>query len=114
MTIKRYENVIVKTVTNGVNSLGEYTTTIATWFESRALVSDVSNSLRISERYRIYSDLTNFTMNYTPNTKRMVDDQDDYSFEWRGNDWRITDCRESNDRQFVTFVCYRNDPSTPV
>jgi hypothetical protein len=53
-------------------------------------------------------------MNYTPNTKRMVDDQDDYSFEWRGKDWRITDCRESNDRQFVTFVCYRNDPSTPV
>jgi hypothetical protein len=114
MTIKRYENVKVKTVTNGVNSIGEYTTTLTDWFESRALVNDVSNSLLISERYRLYSDLVQFMFNYTPNMKTIVDDQNNYSFFWRGKDWRISDCRETNDRQFVTFTCYRNDPTTPV
>lgn len=112
--IKRYENVIVKNVTNGINALGEQTTTVTNWFESRALVSDVANSLRVSERYRVYSDLVNLMFNYTPNMKTIVDNQDAYSFEWRNRQWRITDCRETNDRQFVTFVCYRNDPTTPV
>jgi hypothetical protein len=114
MTIKRYENVKVRNVTNGVNSLGEYTTALTEWFESRALVNDVTNSLLISERYRLYSDLVQFMFNYTPNMKTIVDDQNGYSFFWRGKDWRISDCRETNDRQFVTFTCYRNDPTTPV
>jgi hypothetical protein len=114
MTIKRYENVLIKTVTNGVNSIGEYTTTLTDWFESRALVNDVSNSVLISERYRLYSDLVIFMFNYTPNMKTIVDNQNGFSFYWRGKDWRITDCRETNDRQFVNFTCYRNDPTTPV
>lgn len=112
--IKRYENITVKNVVNGINDLGEYTTTLTDWFETRGLIHDLANSLRISERYRVYSDLMNITLNYTPNTRQIVDNQDDYSFFWRGNDWRITDCREHNDRQFVTFICYRNDPDTPV
>lgn len=112
--IKRYENITVKNVVNGINDLGEYTTNLTDWFETRGLIHDLANSLRISERYRVYSDLMNITLNYTPNTKQIVDNQDDYSFFWRGNDWRITDCREHNDRQFVTFICYRNDPDTPV
>lgn len=112
--IKRYENITVKNVVNGINDLGEYTTTLTDWFETRGLVHDLANSLRISERYRVYSDLMNITLNYTPNTKQIVDNQDDYSFFWRDNDWRITDCREHNDRQFVTFICYRNDPTVPV
>jgi hypothetical protein len=114
MTIKRYENVKVKNVVNGVNSIGEYTTTLTDWFESRALVNDVTNSLLISERYRLYSDLVQFMFNYTPNTKTIVDSQNDYAFYWRNKDWRITDCRETNDRQYVIFTCYRNDPTTPV
>jgi hypothetical protein len=114
MTIKRYENVKVKNVVNGVNSIGEYTTTLTDWFESRALVNDVTNSLLISERYRLYSDLVQFMFNYTPNTKTIVDNQNDYAFYWRNKDWRITDCRETNDRQYVIFTCYRNDPTTPV
>jgi hypothetical protein len=114
MTIKRYENVTVKNVANGVNSIGEYTTTLTDWFESRALVNDVSNSMLISERYRLYSDLVQFMFNYTPNTKTIVDNQNDYAFYWRNKDWRITDCRETNDRQYVIFTCYRNDPTTPV
>jgi hypothetical protein len=56
----------------------------------------------------------NITLNYTPNTKEIVDNQNLYSFKWRNKDWRITDCRESNDRMSITFVCYYNDPSSPV
>lgn len=114
MAIVRYENLTINNVTNGTNSVGEYTTTITPWFETRGLVSDVANSLRISERYRAYADLVNITLNYTPNTKQMVDDQNLYSITWRNRQWRITDVRESNDRQRVTFVCYRNDPVVPV
>jgi hypothetical protein len=114
MAIVRYENLAVNNVTNGVNAVGEYTTTITKWFDTRGLVHDVTNSLRIAERYRVYSDLVNITLNYTPNTKEIVDNQDLYSITWRGFDWRITDIRESNDRMKVTLLCYRNDPDTPV
>ena len=114
MGIRRYENIVVNNVTNSVNTIGEYTTTITKWFDTRALVADVANSLRISEKYRVYSDLVGLTLNYTPNTKTMVDNQNLYSITWRGFDWRITDVRESNDRMNVTLLCYRNDPNTPV
>lgn len=112
MAIKRYENLSINNVVNGVNEIGEYTTTLTPWFETRGLVADVNNSLRISERYRVYQDLVNFTFNYTPNMKQIVDNQNLYSVLWRGQDWRITDVRESNDRMRVTLLCYRNDPST--
>lgn len=114
MGIKRYENLTINNVTNGIDTMGQYTTTIEPWFETRGLVADVANSLRITERYRVYQDLVNITLNYTPNVKAIVDNQDLYAINWRGFDWRITDVRESNDRMRVTFICYRNDPSTPV
>jgi len=114
MAITRYENIVVNNVTNSVNTYGEQTTTITKWFDTRAKVSDVANSLRIAERYRVYTDLVNLNLNYTPNTKTIVDNQDLYSITWRGFDWRITDVRESNDRMNVTFLCYRNDPVVPV
>lgn len=114
MTIARYENVEINNVTNGVGEFGEQTTTITPWFATRARVADVNNSVRISERYRVYSDLVNLTFNYTPNMKQIVDHQNLYSVYWRGFDWRITDVRESNDRMNVTLLCYRNDPDTPV
>lgn len=114
MSITRYENVVIKNVANGTNSVGEYTTTLTTWFESRALISDVNNSLRISDRYRVYSDLVYLTFNYTPNMRTIVDNQNLYSMFWRNYDWRISDARESNDRMKVTFLCYRNDPTVPV
>jgi hypothetical protein len=114
MAIARYENVLINTVTNGINDVGEQTTTITEWFETRALVKDVHNSLRISDRYRIYSDLANLTFNYTPNMRTIVNNQEDYSVTYRGFDFRITDVYESNDRMKVTFLLYRNDPSVPV
>ena len=114
MGIVRYENITVQTVTNSVSNMGEQTTTITKWFDTRGKVADVANSLRIADRYRVYSDLVNFTLNYTPNTKLMVDNQDNYSIFWRNAEWRITDCREANDRMSITFLCYRNDPNSPV
>jgi len=114
MAIARYENISVNTVTNGISTIGEQTTTITKWFDTRGTIHDVNNSLKISEKYRVYSDLVNITLNYTPNTKQMVDSQNSYSITWRNHDWRITDCRESNDRMRITFLCYRNDPVVPV
>lgn len=114
MAITRYENLTVNNVTNGVDAVGEYTTSTSPWFETRGLVHDVANSLRITERYRVYSDLVQVTLNYTPNIKQIVDDQNKYSITWRNREWRITDVRESNDRMKATFICYRADPEVPV
>jgi hypothetical protein len=114
MSIVRYENIDINTVATTINSIGEQITTKTKWFTTRALVADVTNNLRISERYRVYSDLINLTVNYTLNTKTIAINQQAYSITWREQEWRITDIRESNDRQKVTFVCYRNDPTTPL
>lgn len=114
MGITRYENLTINDVVNAVDDVGAYTTTVTPWFETRGLVHDVANSLRITERYRAYTDLVQITLNYTPNVKKLVDDQNLYSITWRDRDWRITDVRESNDRMKATFICFRNDPSTPV
>ena len=114
MAIARYENVVVNNVTNGLSVYGEQTTTITEWFITRGQVKDVRNSVRISERYRVYSDLVELKFNYTPNMKQIVDDQNLFSFIWREYDWRIVDCFESDDRMNITFMCYRNDPNTPV
>ena len=114
MGIVRYENIAINNLTFAKSSFGEQTTTQTKWFDTRARVSDVNNNVRISEKYRTYSDLVEFTLNYTPNMKTIVDDQHLYSITWRNRDWRITDCRESNDRMTVMFMCYRNDPVTAV
>ena len=114
MAIARFENITINQLTFGKDDFGEQSTTITEWFKTRALTHDVSNSLRISEKYRVYQDLVNFTLNYTPNTREIVDNQNLYSINWRGHDWRITDVRESNDRMKVTFLCYRTDPVTAV
>jgi uncharacterized membrane protein len=114
MGIARYENVTVNNVVITVDVYGEQDTTITPWFNTRAVVADVTNSIRISEKYRVYADLVNFTFNYTPNQKQIVDNQENHSITWRGNDWRITDVRESNDRMNVTLLCYRNDPNSQV
>ena len=114
MGIARYENVTVNNVAITVNVYGEQDTTITPWFATRAVVADVTNSVRIAEKYRVYADLVNLTFNYTPNQKQIVDNQENYSITWRGNDWRITDVRESNDRMNITLLCYRNDPDSQV
>ena len=114
MAIKRYENIDIDTLTFGKSSFGEQSTTKTKWFSTRALVGDVANSVKISEKYRLYQDLVNFTLNYTPNMKTIVDNQQSYSIRWRNADWRITDVRETNDRMRVIIMCYRSDPVTAV
>jgi len=114
MAIARYEKLTVKNVTNSVDSYGQQTTTLTNWFDTVARVMDVRNSTQITKDDRIYTDLVRFVMNYTPNMKRIVDYQNLYSIFWRGNDYRITDVMESNDRMNVTLLCYRNDPNTSV
>jgi len=114
MSITRYENLTVNRVVNTTNSIGQYTTTLTEWFITRGLIASVANSLLIAERYRVYSDLVNITLQYTPNAKEMVDNQNLYSIFWRNADWRITNARETDDRMKVILLCYRNDPATPV
>jgi hypothetical protein len=114
MAIARFENVDVNTLTFGKDSFGEGTTTITKKFTSRPLVSSVKNSLAITKDTRIYQDLIMFKFNYTPWTQDVVNSQNLYSFTWRGFDWRIENCIESNDRMSMTALCYRSDPLTKV
>jgi hypothetical protein len=114
MAIARFENVSINNLTFSKDDFGEQSTTQTLWFHTRARVSSVANSLQISDKYRLYQDLVNFTFNYTPNIKKIVDSQNLYSINWRGNDWRITDAREANDRMTVLILCYRSDPVTAV
>lgn len=114
MTIRRFENISVNNLTFGKNGFGEQTTTQAEWFKTRAEVHDVANNVKISEKYRLYQDLVNFTIRYTPNAQQIVNSQNLYSITWRGNYYRITDVRESNDRMSVKMMCYRSDPVTAV
>ena len=114
MAIARFENINVNRLTFGKSSFGEQTTTIALWFATRAKVHSVTNSVRIADRYRVYADVVNFTLNYTPNTKEVVDNQNLYSIYWKNFDWRIDSIRETDDRMKVVLTCVRNDPSTAV
>lgn len=114
MGIARYENVTINNVVNGIDSFGQYTTTLTPWFTSRATVNDVKNGLSITKDDRVYTNLVRFIMSFTPNTKLIGNNQNLYSINFRGQDWRITDAIESNDRMTMTFLCYRNDPTTPV
>jgi hypothetical protein len=114
MAIARFENIAVNNLTFSESGFGEGVTTQTKWFDTRARVSDVANSVKIADKYRLYQELTQFTLNYTPNIKSIVDSQDLFSITWRDQDWRITDVREANDRMTVMLLCYRNDPVTAV
>ena len=114
MAIARFENITVNRLTFGVSTFGEQSTTITQWFQTRARVHSVANHVKISEKYRVYSDLVDFTLNYTPNTRTMVDNQNLYSIIWRDKSWRIDNIRESDDRMMVVIIAYRNDPVTAV
>jgi hypothetical protein len=114
MAIARYENISINNLSFATDNVGQGNTTISKWFDTRARVLDVRNSVGIGKDDRVYSDLVKFVLNFTPNTKTIVDNQSQYSITYRGNDWRITDVMESNDRMNVTIYAYRNDPVTTV
>jgi len=110
MSIARFENITVNTLSFGASAFGEQSTTNTKWFDTRALVKSVSNSVRISDKYRVYADVVEFTLNYTPNTREMTNNQNLYSINWKSLDWRIDNVRESDDRMKVYILCVRNDP----
>lgn len=114
MGIARFENITINNLAFGQNSFGEQSTTITKWFDTRARVHSVANHVRITDKYRVYSDVVEFTLNYTPNTRTIIDNQNLYSIKWKAFDWRIDNVRESDDRMTVKFLCVRNDPVVAV
>lgn len=114
MAIVRYENIKVKTLTFSTSAFGEQNTTETVWFETRARVSTVANSVNILDKYRLYEDLINFTLNYTPNVKMISEQQNLYSIEWRSNKWRIDSIKEADDKMTVKLLCYKSNPMTSV
>ena len=114
MAIARFENISVNNLTFGQSAFGEQSTTQALWFQTRARVHSVANNVKITDKYRVYSDIVEFTLNYTPNIKLIVDNQNAYSITWRGFDWRIDNVREADDRMTALFLCVRNDPVVAV
>ena len=114
MSIARFENINVNNLTFTKSDFGEGATVQTLWFATRARVASVANSLKIADKYRLYQDMINFTLNYTPNMKLIVANQYAYSITYRGQNWRIDSARESDDRMTVMFLCYRNDPITAV
>jgi hypothetical protein len=114
MAIARFENISVNTLAFSKSSFGEQTTSWSLWFQTRARVHSVANHVKITDKYRVYSDVVEFTLNYTPNTKEMIDNQNLYSINWRNFDWRIDNVRESDDRMTVRILCVRNDPVVAV
>jgi hypothetical protein len=114
MGIARYEEAQVYNLTFATSAYGDTVITKTLKFESKPEIKEVKNDLRITDKYRLYAGVINLVFNYTPFTRDMYDNQNLYSIIWRGNDWRIDSAVESNDRMKVTFLCYRNDPSTQV
>lgn len=112
--VARYENIAINTLSFGKSDFGEQTTTQTLFFNTRGTIADVANNVRISDKYRVYSDIVQITVNYTPNIKLIVDNQNAYAINWRGYDWRIDNVRETNDRQFAQLTCVRSDPVVAV
>jgi hypothetical protein len=114
MAIARFENLSVNNLTFGKDTFGEQSTAQAVWFTTRGRVHAVANHVKITDKYRVYSDVVEFTLNYTPNIKTIIDNQNLYSITWRGFDWRIDNVRESDDRMTALLLCVRNDPVVAV
>jgi hypothetical protein len=53
-------------------------------------------------------------LNYTPNTRTIVNNQNLYAINYRTFDWRIESVRETDDRMNVILTCVRNDPVAAV
>lgn len=114
MAITRFEPVTVVNLIRSIDASGEASISTTDFFMTVARVRDVKNSLKLNELYRLYADYVNFQMNYTQNTRMLVEDQENYGIEWRGDLWRIIDTIESDDRMDVTLLCYYAKPGIKV
>lgn len=112
--IERFETISINTLSFTKSAFGEQGVVQTLWFNTRAKVHDVNTAIKISDKYRGYHDITQFTVNYSPNFKLIVSDPGNYSITLDGDEWRIEDSKTDNMRQYVTLLCYRNDPVTAV
>lgn len=112
--IERYETVTINTLSFTKSAFGEQGVTKTVWFSTRAKIHDINTAIKIQDKFRGYGDITQMTVNYSPNMRLMVGAPGNYSITLDGVDWRIEDSKTDNMRQFVTFICYHNDPTTAV
>lgn len=112
--IERFETISFNTLSFTKSAFGEQGVVETLWFQTRAKVHDVNTSIKIADKYRDYQDITQFTVNYSPNMKTIVKDPGSYSITFDDLQWRIEDSKTDNMRQWVTFTCYHNDPLTAV
>ena len=96
--VARYEEAQVYTLTFSTSAYGDTVTTKTLKFQSKPEIREVKNDLSITDKYRVYAGLINFTFNFTPYTRDMYDNQNLYSIVWRNHDWRIDSAIESNDQ----------------
>ena len=112
--VLRVDQITINNLSFGITNLGEQTTRETPWFQTRAKTKSVHNRIKTLERFRQYDNMIEFTVNYTPNMRTISDDQEHYSITFRNMPWRIAEVYEHDDRQWVTFTCYRNEPSVAV
>lgn len=112
--ITRFETIAINNLAFTTTAFGERTIVATLWFNTRARVHEVNTAIAISDKYRAYHDITQFTINYSPNSRLLVGSPGNYSITFEGQEWRIEDSKIDDTRQFVTLICYRNDPVTAV
>lgn len=114
MSLPRFEPVTIQSVARTVDANGGPVNTFTNLFSVHGRIRDVKNTLKLNELYRLYADWVNIQMNLTSNTLLIAEDQENYSLGWRGNNWRIVDAVEADDRQYVEFLCYFAKPGITV
>jgi len=112
--ITRFESISINTLSFATSPFGEQGVSETLWFKTRAKVHEVNSSIKISDKYRDYHDITEFEINYTQNARTIVEDPGNYSITYDGKAWRIEDAKSDNNRQHVRLLCFRNDPQTAV
>jgi hypothetical protein len=114
MGIAQFENVQVSLLSFATSAAGEQTTAMTDFFRTRATVENITNSMRISEKYRLYSSVLKMTFNFSPNMKTVVRHHEQYSIGYRSQDWRIAEAREADDRMTVSLFLYTQTPTAAV
>jgi len=112
--VLRVDEISINNLSFTITNLGEQTTVETLWFKTRAKTKSVHNRIRTLEKFRQYDNMMDFIVNYTPNMRTISDNQEDYSITFRGTSWRIAEVYEHDDRQWVSLMCYRNEPSVAV
>ena len=112
--IAQWQAITVYPLTRGVDSRGNTTTTLGDAINTGAYYIDRATEINIDADKRTYQDEIFLRMRFTPLTKAMAIKTSGYTVDFRTQDYRIQDAVESPDRLWVTFRCYRVDPSISI